>query len=212
MAAAAPQRYQRLPGTGYRRLVPAWAMLLLFFVIGIFVLILRGRRVQLWLGDDHLLVVDWDGYREFYKRIRYQDVQTIVVRKTAEGRIINGILGGVALMFVALALLMDDSGAMIAFLVIASLVGLLLLVNVLSGSTCTCQLRTAVQTEELVSLGRVRQARKALDRLRPLITTAQGQLTPEEIQAQFQPVAPEAPAATETFVADDPNAPPRISS
>ena len=70
MASKPANPYRRLPGTGYRRVAPGWVILLLFFVIGIFALLLRGRRVQLWLGDEHLLLVEWDGTREYYKRFR----------------------------------------------------------------------------------------------------------------------------------------------
>ena len=45
MANAAPP-YRRLSGTGYHYLVPPWALVLLFFVMGIFVLLFRGRRTQ----------------------------------------------------------------------------------------------------------------------------------------------------------------------
>jgi len=213
MAEAATKRYERLPGTGYRQLVPTWAMLLLFFVIGIFVLILRGKRVQLWLGDDHLLILDWDGSREFYKRIRYQDIQTIIVHRTTEGRIVNALLGGIVLLLIVSGLAVGDSVGTIILLVIAALFGLILLGNFISGPTCKCQLRTAVQTEELHSLTRLPKVRKALDRLRPRITAAQGPLTPEEISQRFQTTeAPSAEAPAPQFIVDDPNAPPRIIS
>ena len=103
----------------------------------------------------------------------------------------NEIIGGIFLGSVALSFL------------------LLLLLNTLRGSACVCHLRTAVQEEELPSLNRVRRARKVLDRLRPLIAATQGQLAPEEIQARLQELASQQSAG---YVADDPNAPPRIIS
>jgi len=211
MAAETEKPYERLPGTGYRRLAPGWAIILLFFVIGIFALLLRGRRVQLWLGRDHLLSVDWDGYREYYKRFRYQDIQVLMVRRTAEGRIVNLIVGLVVLVFAALALAVGNPTGTTILLIIASLFALILLGNVLSGPTCQCHLRTAVQTEELVSLGRLRHAQKVLDRVRPMIVAAQGGLAPEEFAARLQQeLAVE--ASKRAYVVDDPNAPPRIRS
>jgi hypothetical protein len=212
MAEAAPQRYQRLPGTGYRRMVPGWAMVLLFFVIGIFVLVLRGKRVQLWLGDDHLLAVDWDGSREFYKRFRYQDIQTIIVQRTNEGKIVNALLGGIVLLFGGFGLTAGDAVGMTILFVIAGLFGLILLGNVISGPTCKCQLRTAVQTEELHSLTRLPNVRKALDRLRPLVIAAQGPLTPEEMTQRLQPSSPAAEPTAPASTVEDPNAPSRVSS
>ena len=149
MADTSPQRYQRLPGTGYRQLVPVWAMILLFFIIGIFVLLLRGRRVQLWRGEDHLLIVDWDGYREHYKRINYRDIQSIVVRRTSEALIANIVLGVLVLLFVALGLGVGDTVGMVILFVLAGIFGLILLVNLLQGTSCKCQLRTAVLAEDL---------------------------------------------------------------
>ncbi len=215
MAPAVSNPYQRLPGTGYRQLVPYWAMVLLFFVIGIFVLALRGKRVQLWLGDDHLLVVDWDGAREYYKRIRYQDIQSIIIRRTNEGRIVNALLGGIVFLAALFGLVVGDTVGTTILLVLAALFGLILLANWFSGPTCKCQLRTAVQTDELPSLTRLRQARKALERLRPRITTAQGTLTAEELSARMneagfgdaQPAAGSGPLATESAAMSPPPIP-----
>jgi len=203
--------YERLTGTGYRQLAPGWAIILLFFVIGIFALLLRGRRVQLWLGREHLLSVDWDGYREYYKRFRYQDIQVLMVRRTAEGKIINMIVGVVVVGFAALALAVGNPIGTTVLLIIASLFALILLWNVLAGPTCQCHLRTAVQTEELVSLGRWRHALKAFDRVRPMIVAAQGGLPPEEFAARLQQEL-SAAASEPPYVVDDPNAPPRIRS
>jgi hypothetical protein len=153
--------YQRLPGTGYRQLVPGWAILLLFFVIGIFALLLRGRRVQLWQGEDHLLLVEWDGYREYYKRFGYHDIQGFVIFLIA----MTGVATVVA--------------ARVALLILAGIVAIILTANAASGPTCRCSLRTAVQTEDLPPLTRLRRARRVLERIRPSIIASQGQLAPE---------------------------------
>ena len=217
MAEPSSQRYERLPGTGYRQLVPTWAIILLFFVIGIFVLLLRGRRVQLWRGEDHLLIVDWDGYREYYKRINYRDIQSVIVRRTPDALIANSILGVIVLGFVGPALLVDDNVGMIILFVIGGIVGLILLANLLQGSSCKCQLRTAVQSEDLHSLSRLPNARKALDQLRPLIVAAQGgALTAGEISQHLQSApsgTAETPAPTPAppIMTEDPNAPPRMA-
>lgn len=212
--ASTDKSYRRLPGTGYRQTVPGWAIVLLFFVIGIFALIFRGRRVQLWQGQEHLLLVEWDGYREYYKRFDYRDIQALVVRKTPDGMIANIALLALFCFFAGLAIVVSDVGGRIALLVVAGVFGLLALVNALYGPTCRCALRTAVQTEELPSLDRLRRARKVFNRLRPLIESAQGgRLKSEEIPARMQErIAAHAPGATATpaYVADDPNAPPRI--
>src|SRR6266516_6913172 len=123
---ASPSKpYRRLPGTGYRHVIPGWTIVLLFFVIGIFALLFRGRRLQLWQGEEHLLLVEWDGSREYYKRFNYRDIQAFTVQKTTEGKVVNGILIGVVIMFAALALAVGDSGGRIFLLVVAGFFGAL---------------------------------------------------------------------------------------
>ncbi len=174
--------YRKLPGVGYRRLVPAWAMILLFFVIGIFVLLLRGKRVELWLGPDHLLLVEWDGSREYYRRLYYRDIQAVVVRRTSEWMGVNILLGVLVLLFAFVATLVSAPVP----LVLAGVCALILVVYLVGGPTCNCQLRTAVQTVDLLSLQRLRHARKALDLLRPKIEEAQGRITVEDLVARLQ--------------------------
>jgi len=71
-----------------------------------------------------------------------------------------------------------------------------LIINLVRGPTCRCEIRTLVQTERL-PLSRIRATRKFLERVRPLITSAQGQLTPEEVTARMSepPLANPAAAA-----------------
>jgi hypothetical protein len=213
--------YRRLPGTGYRRILPGWVLVILFFVIGIFALLFRGRRNQLWQGEEHLLLVESDGHREYYKRFRYQDIQAVIIRKTAEGKIMNGILAVIVVFFAAIGLSVNQSGARIFLLVLAGSFLALLLLNTLFGPTCSCQLRTAVQVADLPSLDRLRRAHKVLNRLRPQIAAAQGQLAPEEIPARMRELiapaadaqkSPAASAAPAQYVVDDLNQPPRIIS
>jgi hypothetical protein len=197
MADDTKKPYQRLPGTGYRRLVPTWAMFALFFVIGIFVLLLRGRRVQLWLGGDHLLSVEWDGYREYYKRFRYSDIQAFIIRRTSEGLVWSVVAGWCAAIFGLCAYASSSLGALTFFWTLTGIFVLMLIYNLLSGPTCVSHLRTAVQTEQMPSLHRLRHAQKALELLRPSIVAAQGALATEEIPARMQQLYGANPDATQ---------------
>lgn len=183
---SAKQPYRRLPGTGYRYTIPPWAMFLLFFVIGIFVLLFRGRRVQLWQGEEHLLLVEWDGAREYYKRFGYGDIQAFILRKTNEGLILNIILTVLMVPFLAGGIAVPDTVGRVVLLSFGCFFGLLLALNVLAGSTCKCFVQTAVQLEELSSLTRRPRAQKVFARLRPLITQAQGELPAEEVPGQLR--------------------------
>jgi hypothetical protein len=179
--------------------------------------IITISRSSLWLGKDHLLVIETSGYTESYKRFYFRDIQGIILWKTDRWKIW-------ALVFVLLAglcgLIAVLSGEPVAAWIFGILAGLLLLalgLDLAAGPTCRCQFRTAVQTEEFPSLNRLRRTRKVLDRVRPLIVAAQGALSPEELSARLQPVvATNIPAASSggsaSYIVDDPNAVRRIAS
>jgi len=182
-----------------------------------------AARSSLWLGDDHLLCVDFSGYSEKYKRFYFRDIQAITLYKTARRLTWNWALGtpAVICLGVLVAQLLISRGQITPGPVTAAMVLLAfvipLILNNAFGPTTACQLRTAVQTEDLPSLNRLRQTRRILARLHTLIEAAQGRLTPDEIHTRAQQanlIEPNQPsAAPETrYVADDPNAPPRILS
>ena len=181
-------------------------------------------RSSLWLGKDHLLCIDSNGYSETYKRFYFQDIQAVTIRLTRRRLIWNWVLGLPTILCVAgwgydlLLSGIPSLGGIITGVVVTMLFAVPLLINNLRGPACACELRTAVQTEDLPSLCRLRKTRKILNRLRPLIAEAQGQLAPEEIPARMQEwvaataTASATPAATVGYVVDDPNLPPRIVS
>src|SRR5262245_35805222 len=199
--AAKEKEYHRLPGVGMRGqgLVSAVAI-----------------RSRLWLGKDHLLGVDSQVFSEDYKRFYYRDIQGVILRKSPRGGVINGLFGGLAVIPTAIGVVTLSQGNTVGTVVAGSFAALFLLamlINVAMGPTSVCHLRTAVQTEELPSLNRVRRARKVLDRLRPLIAQAQGQLSPEEISTKMQDLAlASAPTTIQSSLlsGEDSNAPPRI--
>jgi len=180
-------------------------------------------RSGLWLGKDHLLCVDSSGYTETYKRFYFRDIQAIVIRATNRRAIWNWIWGVPTNIFLLLLLGSlpytgsagpnSNLGEIVCFAFLTSVFALALLINSLLGRACVCQLRTAVQIEELPSLNRLRRARKVLNRLRPLITAAQGgQLSPEIISDWMRTgTQTSAAAAAPGPAADHPNAPPVIS-
>lgn len=136
-------------------------------------------RTSLWLGPDHLLFVESSGFNESYKRFYFRDIQALTLRRTNTARNINIILGVITFFFgfLGLAVVHDDIGK-IFMLGFAAIFGLLLTVNAVGGTSCRCYLKTAVQTEELSALSRLRRARKVLNKIRPLIVAAQGGQAP----------------------------------
>ena len=140
---------------------------------------------HLWRARDHLLSVScWFG-DEYYKRFYYKDIQTIIIRKTAMGKVHNGIMGGMAVLFGLMAFFTGEIGAWI-FGSLASATTILLIVNVLRGPTCEGYIQTAVQKEKLKSLKRLRTAGKALDIIKKLIEQAQGVISDQELRTAFK--------------------------
>lgn len=169
-----------------------------------------SSRSSLWLGKDHLLLVDTEGYSESYKRFYLRDIQAIILRRTNRRLVLAMITGLIASLLGLAAIAIDDIAGKWVFIVLVSIVGIPFVLNFFYGPTCACKLQTAVQTEDLPSLSRVRRARKVLARIRPLIADAQGQLTSEEVSARMQEQPSVAASQMESLpVANPPDSPPQ---
>ena len=148
--------------------------------------IISTSRSSLWLGKDHLLCIDTAGFTETYKRFHYRDIQALLIRKTESWKILAAILAVIGGVFGLIAVFGGDPIVAWIFGVLAGTFLLGAILNLAAGPSCTCKLRTAVQTEELPPLVRLRRAGKTLDRLRPLVVQAQGQLTSVDLQTKYQ--------------------------
>lgn len=175
--------------------------------------VVYSSRSNLWLGRDHLLCVETEGYTESYKRFYFRDIQAITLHKTPRLWVIGSVTGLLAGLFTLIALTVSAIEARWVFGILAGLCALPFLLNFLYGPTCACRLRTAVQTEDLPSMGRVRRARKVIARLRPLIAGAQGQINAEEIPLRLQELtrAP-VPVGAEPPILGTPDAPPQLTN
>ena len=173
--------------------------------------LLSTASSSLWLGKDHLLVVESNGYTERYRRFYFKDIQALIICKTKTGLIRAIILGALGLFFGLLAVALRDEPVALYFMGgMALLLVVSAVADALYGPTALCSLRTAVQTEELPSLKRIRRAREVLEVLKPLLTAAQGTLSPEEVAAQVQTRPAPAEPATHTPPAAVGEIPPRI--
>ena len=130
----------------------------------------------LWLGQDHLLSIDSRIFSEDYKRFYYKDIQAIITYKIHYWKTINIILGSLSALFLLLAFFSEGVFS-ILFSILGGLFFLGFVIYLLRGSNCACHIKTAVQTERLPSLYRLRKARKAIGLLRPRIENVQGLLT-----------------------------------
>jgi hypothetical protein len=152
--------------------------------------ILAMSRSSLWLGDDHLLFLECTGYSETYKRFFFRDIQAFTIRKTKTRAVWNWVWG----IFLVLSGLIiwaaasdwQSVGTIVAASIVLVVFGLPLLLNNVFGPTCACEIRTAVQTESLPSLCRLRKTQRIMNLVRPMIIAAQGQLTGEEVAARLR--------------------------
>jgi hypothetical protein len=168
-----PKEYQRLPGRGLRG---EGSRLLAF----------SRSFCQLWMGGDHLLLVDRTGYTETYKRFYFRDIQAVIIRKTSRATTWNWIMGSFALLFTLSALGVQEFGVRIVFWFFAGFFGLFTLINLLRGPTCVTHIKTAVQTEQLHAWNRLGTARKGMMKLRPHLLQAQGEISADELRVRLE--------------------------
>lgn len=171
--------------------------------------VISVTRANLWLGKDHLLSVETEGYNERYKRFYFRDIQALIVRRTNRALVIGLITGMLTALFGVFAAVSSAVEGRWFFGILTAVCAIPFLLNLAYGPTCASQLRTAVQTEDVPSLSRVRRVRKVLRRIRPLIAEAQGQITAEEIPGQFQTLLT---ATAPAGLADPGTAPPVIEA
>jgi hypothetical protein len=100
-------------------------------------------RSRLYSSEDHLLIVQSTGYTEDYRRIFYRDIRYVIARKNNVYPFANLILG----LLIALHLLFYYLGMPpVLAIIILVVLGLLLVINLVRGPTCSCYLNTEVQT------------------------------------------------------------------
>jgi len=143
-------------------------------------------RSNLWLGSDHLLCVETEGFNENYRRFYFRDIQAVTLRRTNRALVLGLVTGALTALFGLLMIMVSDVTGKWFLGILGGVCAIPFFVNLLYGPSCTCELRTAVQTENVPSLGRVRRAHRVLNRIRPLIAAAQGQMSAEEIALRFQ--------------------------
>jgi hypothetical protein len=136
-------------------------------------------KYTLWQGGDHLLQIYSRVGVEDYKRFYFNDIQAIITRKTITGKIQNIVLVLLLLLFTIPAVL-NDGGWSAFWAALAGVLLILVFVNLSRGPTCETKLLTAVQTEKLHSLHRLKNAINVMDRLRSVIQGVQGQLSQED--------------------------------
>ena len=143
----------------------------------------------LWQGTDHLLQIFGRMGVEGYKRFYFSDIQAIITRKTDVAKVQNSILA-FFILFLAWLVIVFEGGWSLFFATAAGVLLIVLFINLIRGPTCETRLLTAVQTEKMHSLRRLKNTLKVMDRLQPCIQKVQGVLTSEDLtQKPMGPVA-----------------------
>ncbi len=137
-------------------------------------------RYTLWQAVDHLLHIYSRAGVEDYKRFYFNDIQAIITRKTIAGKVLNVVLGLLFLCF-TLPVILNDGGWFAFWAALDGALLILLLINLYRGPTCETKLLTAVQTEKLHSLHRLKNAFKVMNDLRSQVQSVQGILSREDL-------------------------------
>ncbi len=137
---------------------------------------------NLFLAQDHLLLVHATNFNERYKRFFFKDIQAVILKKTVAGKVWNIIWACLASIFAVITIASETP-----FLwIIAGVFVAILIVNCLFGPTCSVHIKTAVQLEKLDALARMRKADKALAIIKDRVQEAQGLLSAEQMQLAHQ--------------------------
>jgi hypothetical protein len=165
-----------------------------------------GHWRTLWMGEDHLLAVDSNGYSEDYVRYHYKDIMAVITRRTAGMWVGNGILAtalGVCLLVLFTSLGDGATPWAVTMTVFSALLLAGILVNTLRGPTCRCHILMPLGIRELPTLRRIKTVRKTLDRLRPFIGERQGTIVPDYTFARsVPPTAEPLPMSIEPLLRD----------
>ncbi len=121
----------------------------------------RQGTYSLWLGPDHLVNVCRHAYVEDYQRFYFEDIEVMILRSTTTYVTQIIVLSVFLLVSICIFLLKTDAAIVLGSILSAAF-ALILMIHLWRGSSCTCHLRTAVQTQKLPSITRYRQAEKLL--------------------------------------------------
>jgi hypothetical protein len=141
---------------------------------GLLMTLIPGLRTKLWLGADHLLLVEQLILVERYKRFYYRDIQAITATQSSRWLVFTGLWGFLTLL-AALSFFVHNPIALIPGTLFTGLFGFAFVHNLLQGPTCIVRLQTAVQTHRIAPLERIRDFRTGINAIEPLIQTAQAE-------------------------------------
>lgn len=148
----------------YQPLLGSWHRLFRFSLVSIH---------ELWLANDHLLSLNRTSIYENYQRFYFQDIQSVIFKKTKMQLIKNIVL---TLLCLLMSYISYDNHFGPISLSITTIFILITIWNYFKGSSCKVYLVTAVQNKELPMLKLVKQANRFIKIIQPLIEREQGSI------------------------------------
>jgi hypothetical protein len=163
---------------------------------------------SVWAGPDHLLLVRGSRFREEYKRFYYRDVQAIAVARAPRFHIStrSGSIAYIVVLASFLTVVRGYNGPVeyeLAGLGLVTLALAGLWIAISATQSCRCRIYTAVSSDELPSVYRIRTARKFLAAVEPSIAQTQGTIVGEwAVAAEERAVGPAAAVVTPAGMAE----------
>lgn len=134
-----------------------------------------------YLADDHLLILD-GRYRERAKRIRYQDIEVVLICPTKSGAVLSLISALVGFIFLIVALSNAGSSALWVWMTLAVICWVVFGLGIYGKGSALMGIQTAVQTVQLEGVSNLRKAHKVAHRLNERIRSVQGEISVEAIK------------------------------
>lgn len=128
-----------------------------------------GVRSRLYEGPDHLLVVQSTGYTEDYKRVAYQNIRYVIIRRTFSQQRQAMISAG---LFLLISLLYLTPVPWPAVLTFSASFAIWFVVNIVKGPGCLAYVNTDIQTVELPVPRRVNKVPVFIEFLRSKTASA----------------------------------------
>ena len=148
----------------------------------------RRRRLsgysQLWMGDDHLLLVRSARLVENYQRFAFRDILAIVISDGPDLRVLAVIAIVAALGWASIARAVSSTFGRGFFIVTGFAVVALAIVDIAKGPRCRCVLHTAVSKEVLSPVSRRARTWEFLSQVLPAIEAVQGPVDVAQLQMQ----------------------------
>jgi len=135
-------------------------------------------RQSIFLGDDHLLIVD-GVYKEAYRRLFFSDIQALISGPTSRTLVVL-TFSGLTLSATTLAFLAQ--GFAWGWLVIMLPTTALIAQSLWGGGSREFAIKTAFQLVRLSAVGNRRAAQKLEDQLSPEIERVQGRLSSDTLR------------------------------